>query len=175
MCAKTLPTDANWQPRLRQILASALPTAKVAMVGVGHPMRGDDFVGSFIVKALMKKIRTDKAVLFDAEDGIEWMISKIAECNPKHLILLDACQMNASPGEVALMPLAETNYPFFTTHAIPMKLLASKLLPSVETWILAIEPDRMGLNESLSPTVLAAANSISNLVAATLKGSESNA
>ena len=172
MYAKTPLTDANWQPRLRRILASALPTARVALVGVGHPMRGDDFVGSFIVKTLMKRIRTDKVVLFDAEDGVEWVISKIAESNPKHLILLDACEMNAASGAVALMPLAETNYPFFTTHGIPLKLLASRLLPSVETSILAIQPDRMGLNESLSPAVLAAANSISNLVAATLKGSE---
>jgi len=171
---KKLSTDANWQPRLREILASASSTARMALVGVGHPMRGDDFVGSFIVKVLMKRMRTDEVVLFDAEDGIEWVVSKIAESNPKCLILLDACEMNASPGEVDLVSLAETNYPFFTTHGIPLKLLVSKLLPSVETWILAIQPGRMGLNEGLSPAVLAAANSVSNFIAITLKGSELN-
>jgi hydrogenase maturation protease len=132
-------------------------------------MRGDDFVGSFIVKTLMKNARTAKIALFDAEDGIEWLISKIAESNPKRMILLDACEMNASPGEVALIPLAETNYPFFTTHGIPLKLLASKFLPFVETWILAIQPGRMELNESLSPAILSAVTSISNLVATTMK------
>ena len=173
---KTLSTYANWQPQLREILASATSTQKVALVGVGHPMRGDDFVGSFIVKALMKKkMRTEKVVLFDAEDGIEWVMSRVREPNPKHLILLDACEMNANPGEVALIPLSETDYPFFTTHGIPLKLLASKLLPSVETSILAIQPVRMGLNEGLSPEVLAAATSITNFIETTLRGSESNA
>jgi hydrogenase 3 maturation protease len=138
-------------------------------------MRGDDFVGSFIVKTLKKKVSRVEIALFDAEDGVEWLISKIAESNPNRLILMDACEMNVSPGEVALIPLAETNYPFFTTHGIPLKLLASRLLPFVETWILAIQPGRMGLNEGLSPAVLAAANSISNLIASTLKESGSNA
>jgi hydrogenase 3 maturation protease len=138
-------------------------------------MRGDDFVGSFIVKTLKNKVPTVKVALFDSEDGVEWVISKIKNAQPKHLILLDACQMNADPGEVSLIPLAQTSYPFFTTHGIPLKLLTSKLLPSVETWILAIQPARMGLNEGLSKQVLGTANSISNFVADTLKGSEWNA
>ena len=135
-------------------------------------MRGDDFVGSSIVKTLMNTIRTDNVVFFDAEDGIEWVTSKIASFNLRHLILLDACQMNSNPGEVALIPLAETDYPFFTTHGIPLKLLVSKLLPSVETSILAIQPGRAGLNEPLSPAVSATANSISNFIVASLKESE---
>lgn len=173
--AITLSTHANWQPRFRQVLVSASPTAKVALVGVGHPMRGDDFVGSFIVKTLKKRIPTDRVVLFDSEDGVEWVISKIKNANPKHLVLLDACELNTDPGEITLIPLAETSYPFFTTHGIPLKLLTSKLLPSVETWILAIQPERMGLNEGLSQVVLGAANSISDFVVDALKGSEWNA
>lgn len=167
---KTLSTHANWQPQLRRILAGTTSTEKVALVGVGHPMRGDDFVGSFIVKDLMKKkIPTAKLVLFDAEDGIEWIVSRIQEPNPRHLIIADACEMNATPGEIALIPLAETDYPFFTTHGIPLKLLATNLLPSVETSILAIQPFRMGLNEGLSPAVFEAAFSISNFFETTLK------
>jgi len=172
MCEKTLSTDANWRPRLREILTSASPTEKVALVGVGHPMRGDDFVGSFIVKTLMKRIRTGDVVLFDAEDGVEWITSKIAAFNLRHLVLLDACQMNLDAGEVALVPLAETSYPFFTTHGIPLKLLVNELLSSVETSILAVQPGRMGLNETLSPPVSAAADAISNFVISTLNESE---
>jgi len=175
MYEKTLSTDADWQPQLRDILKRATLTQKVAFVGVGHPMRGDDFVGSFIIKALMtKRIGADKLVLFDAEDGIEWVMSRVREPNPKHLIILDACEMNANPGKVALIPLAQTNYPFFTTHGIPLKLLVTKLLPSVDSSILAIQPARMGFNEGLSSPVLAAALSISNFVETTLKGSEPN-
>ena len=173
---ETLSTDADWQPHLSKIFETATPTQKVALVGVGHPMRGDDFVGSFIIKGLMRKrIRTDRLVLFDAEDGIEWVLSRIREPNPKHLIILDACEINASPGKIALIPLARTNYPFFTTHGIPLKLLATKLLPSVDTFILAIQPSQMGYNEGLSTVVQTAALSISKFIETTLMGLEGNA
>ena len=172
---ETLSTHANWRPQLDEILASSSSTARVALVGVGHPMRGDDYVGSFITKTLMRGIRVGSVMLFDAEDRIEFMVSKVAACNPKHVILIDACEMNRSPGEVALLPLAETEYPFFTTHGIPLKLLASKLIPNAETWILGIQPERMEFNGSLSPAVLAAANSVSNFIQSALKEREANA
>jgi len=175
---KTLPTHAKWRPRLRELLASSNPAAKVALVGVGHPMRGDDYVGSHITKTLIDEIHARDVILFDVEDRIEFMVSKIAALNPKHVIIIDACEMNLTPGEISLIPLGETQYPFFTTHGIPLKLLATKLLPNAETWLLAIQPERMefvGLNERLSQAVLAAANSIARLVADTLKERESNA
>ena len=168
----TLSTHANWQPRLREILESASATARVALVGVGHPMRGDDYVGSFIVKALMDETRADDVILFDVEDSIEWVILKIAKSNPGHVILIDACDMNLSAGEISLIPLAQTDYPFFTTHGIPLKLLANKFLPRAETWILAIQPERMEFNEispTLSPAVLTAAKSVSTFIRSILE------
>ena len=138
-------------------------------------MRGDDAVGSFITKTLMHQIRAGSVILFDVEDRIEFMVSKIAASNPKHVILIDACEMNLKAGQVGLIPLAETDYPFFTTHGIPLKLLASKLLPDAETWVLAIQPERMEFDGELSPAVLAAATSISDLVAETIQGREPNA
>jgi hydrogenase 3 maturation protease len=135
-------------------------------------MRGDDYVGSFIVKKLLNEIRTQKVILFDAEDGVEWVISKVGRPNLRHLIIIDACEMNTKPGEVALIPLAKTDYPFFTTHGIPLKLLTSKLLPDVDASILAIQPGRMGLNEELSPEVSVAATSILALIANAVKESE---
>ena len=178
MCTRTLSTHANWQPKLREILASASPSARVALVGVGHPMRGDDYVGSFIVKALMEGRRVNDVILFDVEDSIEWMIQKIAESNPRHVVLIDACEMNLRAGEISLLPLAETSYPFFTTHGIPLKLLANKFLPNAETWILAIQPERMefdGDRTTLSPEVLVSASSVSNFIASTLEERRPNA
>jgi hydrogenase 3 maturation protease len=146
----------------------------VALVGVGHPMRGDDYVGSFITKTLIDEVRVKDVILFNAEDRIEFMVSKIAASNPKHVILIDACDMNLKAGQVGLIQLADIDYPFFTTHGIPLKLLASKLLPNAETWILAIQPERMEFNGGLSPAVLDAATSIADFVVETLMGREPN-
>jgi len=162
MMSRSLP--ANWQAGISEILASSSPSNKVMFVGVGHRMRGDDYVGSFIAKTLIKRVRADRVAVFDAEDNIESVISKIAKFNPPHVILIDACELNARPGEINLVPLAETDYPFFTTHGIPLKLLASKLLPNAEAWVLGVQPERMELSESLSPAVFASASSISDFI-----------
>ena len=175
MCEGTLSTAAVWQPRLRDILSSSSPSARVALIGVGHPMRGDDYVGSFVIKTLMQRVKTDKVIFFDAEDGLEWTISKLAKSNLRHIIVVDACEMNATPGDIALIPLANTDYPFFTTDGIPLKLLASKILPYVETSILAIQPERMGINGHLSPLVSAAATAISRFIEETLRRIETGA
>jgi hydrogenase maturation protease len=145
------------------------------MIGVGHPMRGDDYVGSFIVKTLMKGIRTDRVIFFDAEESIEWTISKLAKTPLRRVVVVDACEMNLPAGEIVLVPLADTDYPFFTTHGIPLKLLAGKLLPNVHAFILAIQPGRMGLNARLSPAVFASANLVSQVIGTILWEVESGA
>ena len=170
MVEETLSTTTDWQSRLREMLCSSSPSARVAVVGVGHPMKGDDYVGSFIIKSLMRQIRTDKVILFDAEDGVEWVISRLGRSNLRVLIIIDACEMNARSGDVALVPLAATNYPFFRRQGIPLKLLTSKLLPKVEAWFLAVQRDRLGLNKELSQPVSSAARLISGVIAATLGG-----
>lgn len=169
-----LSTSPSWQPRLLRILKSASPNARVVLVGVGHPLRGDDYVGSYIAKSLIERICTHSVILLDAEDGIESVISKVVACDPRHVVIVDACEMNRKPGEIDLLPLAETDYPFFTTHGIPLKLLAEKFLQKAETWILAIQPAHMGVTGRLSPEALTAAASVSSFITTALKEDELN-
>jgi hydrogenase 3 maturation protease len=171
---RLLSTSPSWQPRLLRILRSASPNGRVALVGVGHPLRGDDYVGSYIAKSLIEQVCTHDVILFDVEDSIESMISKVVACDPRDVVVVDACEMNRRPGEVDLLPLAETHYPFFTTHGIPLRLLADKFLQKAETWILAIQPAQMGVTDRLSPEALTAAASVSSFIATALKEEESN-
>ena len=166
---ETPSTTVKWQVQLSDLLTSSSPTSKVALVGVGHPFRGDDYVGSFIIKTLMNECRAESIGFFDAEDGVEMAVSRIAKFRPKHVLFIDACEMNASPGHVALISVADTNYPFFTTHGIPLKLLASQFLSDSEVRVLAIQPEHMEVGDHLSPRVNDSAAYISSFIAATLK------
>jgi hydrogenase 3 maturation protease len=164
-----LSTTVKWRAQLRELLTSSSPTSKLALVGVGHPLRGDDYVGSFIVKTLLNECKAESIRFFDAENGVEMVVSRISKFNPKHVVFVDACEMNARPGDVALIPVAETDYPFFTTHGIPLKLLASQLLSKSEAWVLAIQPEHMEVGDHLSPRVNESAAYVSSFIAATLK------
>jgi hydrogenase 3 maturation protease len=164
---QTTSTIAGWQEGLREFVGFASSTSKVALVGVGHPLRGDDYVGSYIVKTLTEQVERDirdGLYLFDAEGDVEAVIMKLAAMAPKLVIFIDACDMKLRPGETQLLPIEETSYPFFTTHGIPLKVLAMELLPKSETWVLAIQPKQIEFAEELSTEVRAAALSISQFL-----------
>jgi hydrogenase maturation protease len=167
---RTASTE-NWQIQLRELLSSCSPEARLAIVGVGHPMRADDYVGSYTVKAIMEA--TDGALpkgayLFDAEDSVEALIGNLAKLSPKHVIFIDACEMGLRPGEVKLLPVAETSYPFFTTHGIPLKVLAERLLSESKVWVLAIQPKQTEFDLSLSQAIQLTAKNVSELITRSL-------
>ncbi len=167
---QTASTLREWKKALGHLLSTAGSDSSVAVVGVGHPLRGDDYVGSFIVKAVMNECRSNCVHFLDAEEGVETVISKIVELRPKHVVFIDACEMNARPGEAALVPVAQTDYPFFTTHGIPLKLLAKQFLPRCQVWVLAVQPEQMEFNDRLSPRVRQSAVTVANFIVDTLKG-----
>jgi hydrogenase 3 maturation protease len=166
---QTASNVRDWKGGLRRVLTTSGPDSRIALVGVGHPLRGDDYVGSFIVKALKHECRTEHARFFDAEDDVEKIVSKVVEFNPLHVVFMDACEMNAIPGETALVSMSETDYPFFTTHGIPLKLLANQLLPNSQAWILAVQPEQTEFSNRLSSRVREAALSVSSFIVDTLK------
>lgn len=166
-----MASTENWQVQLKELIRSCSPAASVALIGVGHPLRGDDYVGSFAVKAIMEAtdgVLPEGTYLFDAEDNVEAMISRVAGLSLKHVIFIDACEMRLRPGETSLLSVAETSYPFFTTHGIPLKVLAERLFAESEVWVLAIQPKRTEFGESLSPEIRDAAISIAEFITANL-------
>ena len=140
-------------------------------MGVGHPLRGDDHVGSLITKRIIEATDgtlPENVYVFDAEDEVESLIGKLSKLNLQHVVFIDACEMHGKPGEINLLSVEETSYPFFTTHGIPLKVLAEQLLKGCEVWILAIQPKEMDLNEDLSPELHDAASRVSNFILSNL-------
>lgn len=167
---RTASTE-NWQIQLRKLLSSCSSETRLAIVGVGNPMRADDYVGSYTVKAIMEA--TDGALpegayLFDAEDSVEALIGSLAKLGLKHVIFIDACEMGLPPGQANLLSVAETSYPFFTTHGIPLKVLSDRLLSGSKVWVLAIQPKQTEFDASLSDEIQLTATNVSELITRSL-------
>jgi hydrogenase 3 maturation protease len=135
-------------------------------IGVGHPLRGDDYVGSYVVKELIRRVKPKplNVDFFDAEDRVESVITKAIQTSPKHVIFVDSCEMNSQPGKIQLISVSDTDFPFFTTHGIPLKLLSEQLLPESEAWVLAIQPKQVEFSEKMSTEVSEAGVSISESI-----------
>src|SRR5208337_11110 len=95
---QTTSTSQQWESHLKELLTAASPTSKVALVGVGHPLRGDDYVGSYVLRGIVKASGgrlSKKVYLFDAEDRVEGVITRLSKIGLKHAIFIDACEMGA--------------------------------------------------------------------------------
>jgi hydrogenase 3 maturation protease len=163
------PSIADWPLQLREVFKLCSKQG-IAFVGVGHPFRGDDYVGSFVLKELGKHSNFPPSIhLYDAEDNVESFVSKLVELKPGCIIFVDSCQLNARPGETRLVPVAETGYPFFTTHGIPLKVLCERMLPRCQAWVLAVQPEQVEFSDTLSPTVRRAAFTICDVISKSVK------
>jgi hydrogenase maturation protease len=139
----TTSTVVAWQQQLKTIVTASSPTRKIALVGMGYSLRSDDYVGSYVVKKLIvrEKDRLPEHIcLFDGEDHVEALIIRISDLQPGYVIFIDACEMKAEPGETRPISVNQTIYPFFTTHGVPLKLLAEQLLLKSTVWVLCIQP-----------------------------------
>jgi len=165
---QTISAKAQWELQLKELLDSM---SNLAFVGVGHPFRGDDYVGSFIAKRIVEATDgtlPENVYVFDAEDDVENLIGRLSRLGLQHVVFIDACEMRGKPGEINLLSVAETNYPFFTTHGIPLKVLAEQLLKGCQVWLLAIQPKEMDFDEDLSPELHDAASHVSNFILSNL-------
>ena len=167
----TTSTIQQLESPLNELLNAASPTFKVALVGIGHPLRSDDYVGSYVTKEIIKancRRSPDRVYVFDAEDNVERVISRISRIHPRYVIFIDACEMGLRPAEMKLMSVDEIGYPFFTTHGIPLKVLAEQLPMGCKVWVLGIQPRDTGFGEGLSPEVNDAADHLCKFVASSL-------
>jgi len=159
--SKGYPED--WRRRLVELL-SAAPRHRIAIIGVGHSFRGDDYVGSYIARKLAKLRHRDGVLILDAEDSPEAFLPKLSGLKLRHVLFIDACETGTAPGEVRLFQLDETSYPFFTTHGLPLKVLAREFLPDSKPWVLAIQPASTEFGAGLTAEVRSAADSISEYI-----------
>jgi hydrogenase maturation protease len=175
---QTTLTEAMWLTELESIFHASLCCAgKVVLVGMGHPLRRDDYAGSYIVKKLKSAANgplPDAFYIFDGEDNVEALITEISELAADHVVFVDACEMKAEPGETQLVSIERTSYPFFTTHGIPLKLIANQLLPKSNVWLLAIQPKDTNFGEELTPGIRRVCNSIVNSILGIMKVSSTN-
>ena len=83
----------NLEKDLKNWLVNA---KKIVIVGIGNPIRKDDYVGLKIVENLKGKL-SEKVLLLEAETVPENYLLDIEEFSPTHVILIDAAFLGLMP------------------------------------------------------------------------------
>jgi hydrogenase 3 maturation protease len=130
-------------PNLKKILAAKLKGAKkIAVLGIGSELRGDDVAGELVAKGLSsssKKIRSQVRLrFFLGSTAPENLTGEIKKFQPSHIIIIDSADLGKKPGTIRLLSPKQIGGVSFSTHRIPTKVMVDYLLSSLGSKIIII-------------------------------------
>ncbi len=127
---------------------------RVAVVGVGQRLRGDDGAGPAVARRLAALAGASLQVV-DAGHAPENCLGPIVRFGPDAILFVDAACGGLAPGELTWLRPDEADSRGGSTHTLSLAMLAAYL--SAETGaavhVLGIEPGEMAFGEGLSPVV----------------------
>jgi hydrogenase 3 maturation protease len=135
---------------------------KIVVLGVGSELRGDDAAGLLVAD----RLKGSKLNVISGGTAPENFTGEIKKLKPSHLIIVDAAQIKSPPGTIKLINLEEIGGYSFSTHALPLKVLAEFILNAItcDIIIIAIQPRTLEFGAAPSPEVEAAAKLIGDVI-----------
>lgn len=135
---------------------------KIVVLGVGSELRGDDAAGTLVAEQL----KGSKLQVIIGGTAPENFTGEIKRLKPSHLIIIDAAEMHCPPGTLKLVGLDEIGGYSFSTHALPLKVMADFILNEITCAILviAIQPKTLEFGAALSPEVKSAIALVGDMI-----------
>lgn len=145
---------------LKAALKSKLKGAKrIAIVGIGSELRGDDAAGVTLVRKLRSlfrgKTKYSRLKVFIGANTPENLTGQIRKFCPTHLLIIDAAHMGSRPGEIKFIDPQDLDIISCSTHSLPIKVTLGYLLEYLvfQVIIIGIEPRNIDFGLSLSKEV----------------------
>lgn len=162
----------SWNESLEETLSQlqrSNPKIRLAIIGVGNELRGDDALGLAVVHRLQQEFPVvDEVLLIDAGAMPENFICPLRNFAPHLILIIDAADMGKLPGTIALIQANQISNARFSTHGIPFDFLIAYLELEIgcSTAILGVQPTTMFFTAPLSTVVHEAVEKlVNNLVA----------
>ncbi|MFA5275916.1 MAG: hydrogenase 3 maturation endopeptidase HyCI [Candidatus Omnitrophota bacterium] len=152
---------------LKNLLKSRLNKAeRIALLGVGSEFRGDDAAGMLVARELASRIKSRKFRVFLGATAPENLTGEIRKFKPSHLLIVDAADIGKKVGSVTMLCANDIAGATFSTHRLPVKLIADYLSRAVscDTIVLGIHPESFLFAKAPSPKVKKAAKDISQIL-----------
>lgn len=129
---------------------------RVAVVGVGHELRGDDGAGVAVVRALRPlALGADRVLAIEAGPAPENHTGPVRRFRPDLVLIVDAAQMGLAPGTVRWLSWEATSGVSASTHTLPPYVLARFLSADLRCAValLGMQPARTSVGAPLSTPV----------------------
>lgn len=138
---------------------------RIAIVGVGNIIRGDDGLGPKLIEVL-KSRGLAKAALFDCGTVPENYIFPILSAACDTIVLVDAADTREAPGSIGVFGIQDISGVSFSTHN-PSPRLFTDLLKTgndnVNIFVVTVQPKSTGIGEPLSGEVLSSLDKLAGI------------
>ena len=130
---------------------------RLALIGVGNPLRHDDQVGLEIVHQFNNQMQDARVLVIESESVPENYLDTIVAFNPSHILILDAALLTLPAGTARFMESIPAIPSSISTHTLPLHLFTSYLqrILDVQIGFLLIQPEDISFGEGLSPEIQA--------------------
>jgi hydrogenase 3 maturation protease len=167
-------TPALLKRTLKKTLSDA---GRIAVLGVGSDLRGDDVAGIMVVRQLKRSCsrRSSRCAVFEGGTAPENLSGEIIRFvrgrgtgTQGHVVFVDTADMKRKPGSICLLDRDHLAGVTFSTHQLPLSVLSDYLQQSVPVKVtfIAIQPKTISFGSAPS----AAGDKAIELVVAALRG-----
>jgi hydrogenase 3 maturation protease len=171
--------NASWQDQLLRTL-NRFPYIKrsprLAILGIGNELCGDDSAGVLIAEALQQLIENQDVLVINAGTVPENFVGVLRRFMPGLVLMVDSARMGKSPGEVEWIKWENVTGVSVSTHTLPLNITASYLVDELdcEVTLIGIQPDRITIGAPLSQEVQNAIDEIISIIVNSLQGTNQN-
>ena len=129
---------------------------RIVIVGIGNLLAGDDGVGIAVTARLKERLQNKSHVrIYEVGESPENYLDKITADQPDIIYLIDAGDFGGKPGEFRIFSDPQPKIQGFSTHSTSLSLVINflTLQTAAQVYLLAIQPEKIGMGETLSPAV----------------------
>ena len=136
-------------------------TPRIALVGIGNEINGDDGAGVRTIRSLKENLPERPTWLFiDAGLAPENFSGTLRRFQPDLVVLIDAAEMGLPAGEIACVDWGDAGGWSASTHSLPLNMLSAFLVSELDCQVMlvGIQPVQMEMDQPLSDEVSRAVN-----------------
>jgi hydrogenase 3 maturation protease len=140
--------------------------SKIAILGIGNELRRDDAVGLAVVDRLSSSIDDPSPVILNCQHVPENFTGKVKRIKPTFVVLIDAADFGALPGEARIFKLNDLEGSSVTTHKASLLALGEYLQSEIncDIFIIGIQPEDCDIGTGLSPVARRASIVVADLI-----------
>jgi hydrogenase 3 maturation protease len=140
---------------------------RIAVIGIGNELNGDDAVGVLLARSLDKKWkRRDDRLVVDAGPSPENFSGTLRSFAPRLVVLVDAADFSGKTGELRWLDWQQADGISATTHTLPLSVFADFIEKELDCQVLllGIQVGQVGFEAPLSAEALKAVETATEIL-----------